>query len=82
LIWYKDEEILLNLEKDRTNLDNIAPSHPEIVATMKAEYEKWWRRAYPHATKILPPVVEQEWEKAFYQLRKPEFAPTYEVPAL
>jgi hypothetical protein len=59
-----------------------APSHPEIVKTMKAEYEKWWKSIYPHATKILPPVVEQEWEKAFYQLRKPEFAPTYEVPAL
>ena len=63
-----------------TNLDNIAPSHPEIVKTMKAEYEKWWKRL-PSRQKT-PPVVEQEWEKAFYQLRKPEFAPTYEVPAL
>ena len=30
---------------------------------MKAEYEKWWEGVYPHATKTLPPVVEQEWEK-------------------
>ena len=41
LIWYKDEEILLNLEEEMTNLDNIAPSHPEIVKTMNpAEYER------------------------------------------
>ena len=65
LIWYKDEEILLNLEEDRTNLDNIAPSHPEIVKTMKAEYEKWWRRVYPHATKILPPWWNRSGRKPF-----------------
>ena len=81
LIWNRDEEILLNLEKDMTNLDNIAKSHPEIVTTMKAEYEKWWERVYPHATKTLPPVAEQAWTKTFNQLRKPEVAPTYEVPA-
>ena len=48
---------------------------------MKAEYEKWWEGAYPHATKTLPPVVELEWMKTFNQLRNPEVAPTYEVPA-
>ena len=64
-----------------TNLDNIAKNHPEIVKTMKAEYEKWWERVYPHAIKTLPPVVEQEWTKTFNKLRKPEVAPTYEVPA-
>nr|MCS5646480.1 hypothetical protein [Candidatus Neomarinimicrobiota bacterium] len=82
LIWYQDEEILLNLEQDMTNMDNIAKNHPEIVQAMKAEYEKWWERVYPHATKTLPPVVEQEWTKTFNRLRKPEVAPTYEVPAL
>ena len=81
LIWSRDEEILLNLEGDMTNLDNIAKNHPEIVKTMKAEYEKWWERVYPHAIKTLPPVVEQEWTKTFNKLRKPEVAPTYEVPA-
>ena len=48
---------------------------------MKAEYGKWWERVYPHAIKTLPPVVEQEWTKTFNKLRKPEVAPTYEVPA-
>ena len=80
LIWYRDEEILLNLEQDMTNMDNIAKNHPEIVQAMKAEYEKWWERVYPRASKTLPPVVEQQWEKAFYQLRKHEVAPTFEVP--
>ena len=82
LIWNRDQEILLNLEQDMTNQNNVAKSHPEIVKTMKAEYEKWWERVYPHATKTLPPVVQQGWQKAFSQLRKPEVAPTYEVPPL
>ena len=81
LIWDHDQEILLNLEQDKTNKVNIAASHPEIVATMKATYEKWWEGVYPHAIKTLPPEVEQDWRKAFYQLRKTKFAPTYEVPA-
>ena len=81
LIWNRDQEILLNLEQDMTNQNNVAKSHPEIVKTMKAEYEKWWERVYPHAIKTLPPAVEQEWQKTFIKLRKHEVAPTYEVPA-
>ncbi len=81
LIWNRDQEILLNLEQDMTNQNNVAKSHPEIVNTMKAEYEKWRERVYPHAIKTLPPAVEQEWQKTFIKLRKHEVAPTYEVPA-
>jgi arylsulfatase len=34
---------LYDLEKDRTELHNLASQHPERVAQMTALWEAWWK---------------------------------------
>ena len=33
---------LYDLSKDRTEINNLADSHPEKLAELKAKYEAWW----------------------------------------
>lgn len=35
---------LFDMERDRTELDDRAPAHPELVAELAAAYQDWARR--------------------------------------
>ncbi len=37
---------LYDIEKDRTEMHNLAARHPEIVARMAQQWEDWARKAY------------------------------------
>lgn len=44
---------LYDLSKDRTETNNLAKSHPEKLAELKAKYEDWWTEMEPQI--VYPP---------------------------
>jgi arylsulfatase A-like enzyme len=39
---------LYDLKADPGEQSNVISKHPEVVATLRAEYEKWWQDIQPH----------------------------------
>jgi len=50
---------LYNMEKDRTELNDLSTKHPEIVSELSKEYDEWAKRC-----KVLP------WDKVLARMRR------------
>jgi arylsulfatase A-like enzyme len=40
--WLQPEVELYNVEKDRSELINLAAKHPEIVTQLRVQLDRWW----------------------------------------
>jgi arylsulfatase len=53
---------LFDLESDPEQQRDVAAEHPEVVARMRAHYEKWWREIEPRLDEFEPIVLGADQE--------------------
>ncbi len=67
---------LYNIEKDPHQDHNVIDKHPEIVAKMKAFYEKWWKKTEPTFSIERPIIIGNDAENPAF-LSAPSWADQY-----
>lgn len=72
---------LYNIPNDRSEENNVADQHPEVVKKLKKTYDKWWSATLPLMVNENLPVIKSENQplaKRYYKQLKEQGIPDWE----
>jgi arylsulfatase A-like enzyme len=74
---------LYDISKDPYETTNVAEQHPDVVATLRKEYDKWWEATVPLMVNEDAPYAPRQPQEVRYEKQLADRGiPDWEVPSL